>query len=55
MDVPVIADQQKFIHISSVRTLDVVWKNWWERWVIGTDVERERERNRIREKFVLSD
>ena len=44
MDVPVLADQQELINISSVRTQDVVWKICRERWMIGTDGERKRER-----------
>ena len=28
MNVPMLADQQQFIHISSVQTQDVVWKTW---------------------------
>ena len=37
-DVPVSADLQELIYISSVRTLSVVWKTYRERWMIGTDV-----------------
>ena len=43
MDVPELTDQQELIYISSERTLDVVWKkkNCRERWIIGTDGEKE--------------
>ena len=39
-NVPVLADQQEFIYISSVQALDVVWKIW-EQWMIGMDREKE--------------
>ena len=32
MDVPVLTDQQELFCISSVRTLDVVWKTCRDRW-----------------------
>ena len=44
MDTPVLADQQELIHISCVRTLDVVWRSCQEQWMIRTDGEREKER-----------
>ena len=40
MDVTVLVDQQG-LHISYVRTLDVVWTTYQERWMIGMDGERE--------------
>ena len=43
IDGPVLADLQELIYISSVRTLDVVWKTWRERWMIRTSGKRERE------------
>ena len=46
MDVPVLADQQEVIYISSVQTQDLIWKTYWERWMIVTEEERERERER---------
>ena len=42
MDVPVLGDQQGLIYITFVRTQDV------ERWIIGTDWEKESG------KYVLS-
>ena len=48
MDVPVLADQQELIYISSVRTQDVVWKTCQEQWMIGMDEEKESG------KFVIS-
>ena len=41
MNVPVLADQQKPIYVNFVRTLGVVWKTCWERWMIGTDGESQ--------------
>ena len=46
MDVPVLVDQQELIYISSVRTQDVIWKTYRERWIIGIEREREREKER---------
>ena len=40
-NVLVLADQQELINISSVRTQDVVWNPFRERWIIATDGERE--------------
>ena len=40
MDVPVLANQQELIYTTSVRTQDVVWKTYWEQWMIGTNGER---------------
>ena len=40
MDVPVLANQQELIYISSVWTQDVIWKTYWERCMIGMDEER---------------
>ena len=52
MDMPALANHQELIYISSVWTQDVVWKTCQERWVIGTDGEREREKES--RKSVLS-
>ena len=41
MDMPVLADQQELMYVSSVWTLDVVWKTCQEQWMIGMDSERE--------------
>ena len=41
MDMPVLADKQELIYISSVQTQDVVWKTCWEPWMIGMDGLRE--------------
>ena len=41
--VPVMAEQQELIYIIYVVTLVAVWKTYRERWMIGTDGERERE------------
>ena len=41
IDVPVLADRQEIIYISSIGTLDVVWKTCREWWMIGTDIEEE--------------
>ena len=43
MDVPVLADQQQLIYISSIRTQNVIWKTFLDRWMIGTDRKREKE------------
>ena len=43
MDVPELADLQVLIYSSSVWTQDVIWKTYWERWIIGMDKESERE------------
>ena len=51
MNMPVFGNQQELIYISLVRIRDVVWKNCRERWMIGTDRERERE---SKKKSVLS-
>ena len=40
MDVPMLADRQELIYISSVRTQDVVWNTCRVRWTTGTDEER---------------
>ena len=47
MDVPVLADQQEPIYISSVQTQDVVWKTYQERWMIGTDGKRESGKSKL--------
>ena len=44
MNVPVLGYQQELICISSVWTVDVVWKILWERWMIETDGEIGRVR-----------
>ena len=41
MSTPVLVYQQELIHISSVWTLDVVWRICWEWWMIGMDREKE--------------
>ena len=41
IDMPMLADQQEFIYISSVRTQDIVWRTCLEWWMRGTDGERE--------------
>ena len=38
---PVLADQQELIYISSVRTVDVVGSTFRERWMIGTNGKRK--------------
>ena len=43
MEIPVLADQQELIYISSVQIQNVVWKTCQEWWMIGTDGERESE------------
>ena len=51
MDAPVLDNQQELIYISSMRTLDVVWRSCREQWMIGEKLkerERERERERVR-------
>ena len=45
MDEPVLADQQKPIYISSVKTQHIVWKTFHEWWMIGTDGESESGRS----------
>ena len=51
MDLPLLADQQEHIYISSLRTRGVVWRTWREQWIIRIDGERKR--GREREKSVL--
>ena len=41
MDAPGLTDQQELPYVASLGTLDVVWRICWERWMIGTDGERE--------------
>ena len=41
IDLPVLADRQRFTCISSMRTLDAVLKTYQEKWMIGTDDENE--------------
>ena len=41
MDAPVLTDQYGLTYISSVRTQDATYKTYQERWMIGTDSERE--------------
>ena len=55
MDVPVLADQQRYICNTSARTQDAVKRTVQERWTIGTyeEIEREIERERERERDVL--
>ena len=43
VDMPVRANQQELIYLSSVRTPGVVWKPCQDRYMIGTDGERVRE------------
>ena len=40
MDVPALDYKQELIDISSVRTLDIVWKTGQEQWMIGADRKR---------------
>ena len=54
MDVPMLADQQNLIYIILERTQHVSWKICGERWIIGMDGEREREKERESGKSVLS-
>ena len=42
MDVPVLAEQQELIDISSVRNQDVIWKTCRERRMMGTDRECQK-------------
>ena len=42
MDMPDLANQQERTYISFVRTQDVVWQTYQERWMIGMNGERER-------------
>ena len=51
MVVPVLADQQELSYDSSAWIQDVVWKTCLEQWIIGTDGERERERESINVTF----
>ena len=44
MDAPRLADQQELI-LALCRTLDVVWRTCRERWMIGTDGEKESQEN----------
>ena len=43
LDVPLLAEQQELIYISSVRTPVDVLKTCRKRWLIGTDGKRVRE------------
>ena len=49
MDVPVLANQQEIIYISSVWTQDVFWKTYRERWTIETNGEKESQWNPCRQ------
>ena len=42
MDESVLADQEELTYNSSVQTQDVDKKTCWERWMMGTNGERER-------------
>ena len=52
MDMPVLVDQQELAYICTEWSQDVIWKTYWERWMIGMDrwMNGEREREREREK-----
>ena len=52
VDLSMLTDQQELIYISSVQAQYVVKRGCWERWMIGTSWERERERES--EKFMQS-
>ena len=43
MDEPVLFELKELIYISSVRTQDVVWQTYWDRWMMGRERERVRE------------
>ena len=43
MDTPVLSDHQKLTSISSVWTLDAVWRTYQAQWPIGMDGEESRE------------
>ena len=45
MDVPVVANQQELIYISSERTQYVIWKTCRGRWIKRTDRERKSQGN----------
>ena len=47
MDVPMLADQQKLIYISSLLILDVFWKTCRMQWMIGTDAERKSRKSML--------
>ena len=51
MNTPGLANRQRFTKISSEWTLDAVWMTNLDRWMIGTDGERERERERGGDAF----
>ena len=53
VEVPVLADQQKLIYISSKRTQDEVWKTSRERWMIGTDRESQGNRCHLRDLMTM--
>ena len=40
--------QPEITYISSVRSMDVVWRTCSYQWMISSDQERERERERVR-------
>ena len=41
MDAPLLSDQQNLTFISSMQTLDAVWRTYQEQWLRGTDGKRE--------------
>ena len=47
MDVPVLANQQELMYISSLRTQDLVVKTCRRRWTIGTDRGRESRKSKL--------
>ena len=50
MHEPEFADQQEHAYNSSVRTQDVVLRTMRERWMIGTNGERQRDKERDRDR-----
>ena len=49
METPLGADQLRLKCISSLRTPDAIYRTQQERWMIGMDGERERERQTDRQ------
>ena len=44
MDMSVLVNQQDLPYNSSMQPRDVVWRTYWERWVIVKSFERESEK-----------
>ena len=53
MKVQVLAVQQEFIYLSSVKTQDIVWKNCRKQWMIGMDGERKSQEPLCQREMIM--